>query len=226
VAVAWRSTGTEATRASPDTSTLTVTQPTGHALGDVLLLVASSFNAAGSSPVSINTPAGWTLISNSGAWAINNKANTSAYYKIDGGSEGSVAMTTGAASFLDAQISAFSSGNISQPLNANTGWSPSGANSVSFTYQAITTTAANCLLLSLITDVDGSSYSPASGYTERSETIGNVFVFVWNTKTLVAAGNDPSTTCVKSNSGLNGGNGIMLALGPPDVFVPQVVAFL
>jgi len=228
MAVAWRSSGTVASRSSDNTSALTVTQPAGHQAGDILILIAFSYHGAGAA--TINTPAGWTLISASAAWANSNTSKCAAFYKIAASSsEPSVSVSTATTSFMDCQISAFSGADGTTPIDANTSWVTSGASSTSFTCQAITTVTNNALLVYFICDNDGATYgTPPTGVTERAES-GPTFTgfdFVVATKTKTPAGSESSGTYTKT-TGPNGGIGIVVALaiagGGGAAFVPQTL---
>lgn len=213
MAVAYRSAGAVCSRAGSTNATLTVTQPAGHQTGDILILTGVS---GGGGPT-INTPAGWTLISQSVAWN-GGFSKSAAFYKIAASSsEPSVSVTTAATSYLDCQITAWSGADGTTPIDANTGWLDSGTGSTNFVCQAITTVTNNALIVYLIHDVEGAAYgTPPGGATENSELVSGStgWHHVVASKTKTPAGLEPSGNYTKAVGGSSGGNGIVVALRP------------
>jgi len=214
MAAAWRSVGTYVSRSGVNTNTVTVPQPAGHQAGDLLLLVAGTFNST--TGATINTPSGWTLLAAGGPYNSNVGAGNyyvAVFYKIAASSsEASVSMTTSAASYLDCQITAFSGGDGTTPIDANTTWQRGGVSSTTFPFQAITTLTNNALLVYLAGDFDGSAYNtPPTGATERSESTTFAVKFIVATETKTSAGTEAADSYTKA-SGADGGSGIVIAL--------------
>lgn len=214
MAVAYRSAGAVCSRSGSTSATVTVTQPAGHQAGDILILTASSGASGG---VTISTPAGWTLISQSATWN-GGFSKSAVFYKVAASSsEPSVSVTTAGTSYLDCQITAWSGADGTTPIDANTGWSASGAGSTNFLCQAITTVANNALIVYLIHDVDGTAYTtPPGGATENSELASGAtgWHHVVASKIKTPAGAESSGNYTKAAAGASGGDGIVIALKP------------
>jgi hypothetical protein len=147
----------------PATSTITVTKPTGTALGDILLAVVSGNSNALGHPL-ISPPASWTLLD-----STSNVSNytTSTYWKTAGPSEPANYTWTfdRGMSNSSAAVSAYQGG-------ANTIDGHSGQkNAAATTCQAasITTTLANDLLvyMGMVCSTGTATFTVPGGFTSR-----------------------------------------------------------
>lgn len=138
-------------------SSLTVAVPASVQAGDVMILIAEQRNT-------VNTPTGWTLIrSQAGSGGFSTV--TAAFYKVavagDAGS--TVTVTFGGAESVALVLAAYSGVSNSSPVNMS---SSSNAGSVtSASTPTVTTTAANCWIVSA-----GCHYSSSAGQMSVSDS--------------------------------------------------------
>ncbi len=145
------------------TSSLSVPRPSGVVTGD--LLVATI--ALRGSPT-INTPSGWTLVRTQNAGTTMRQA---VFYKVATASEpvsypwsfsSSTSSATGA-------ILRYEGASIATPVDVSS--SQSNGSSRSITAPAVTTSGPNTLLVGFFGIANGSSFTPATGMLEQTETV-------------------------------------------------------
>jgi hypothetical protein len=224
MAIAYRATGTLAMRGSATTATLTPALPAGTATGDVMLLVATSFQSTGS--VAINTPAGWTLLATSasydgGLW------RSATYLRVAGASETAPGLTTAAACWLDAQILGFTGVDTTTPVDAGGSAYLAAATGATVTVPSITTVTANAwwVFATSASNTLLNSSSVPSGWTQRTLANGNTGNSVVDTVLVAAAGATTATSYPRPGSA---GFYVSLPLalrpsgGAAPTFVPQI----
>lgn len=123
---------------------LSVPPPTWYADGDLLVLLVNSAAQA------IATPSGWTAVSNSpqgtGTAAAAGGVLLAVLYKTVSGVQSNLSVAD-SGNYTVAQIICFRKVNTTTPIDVNAGSVKSSATGTTFTLPAVTTTAANDLVL-------------------------------------------------------------------------------
>lgn len=173
--------------ATSDSVTLTPDQTA--TTGDFLIVNIGSVSLAAET---FTAPSGWTLIRST----RNNSVNLHSYYRAAGGSEPSDYTWTGGetASHI-ATIIRLTAVDGSTPVNAE---DAATGNSNDPESPSITTTAANCFMLTVCAQSNALSqtYTPPSGYVERADQTG--------TSIGVAQVTGETATRVQSATGASG----------------------
>lgn len=159
MAIAFRSSGTfSAGAVDPSPQNLTVSLPTGHASGDLLLMHISQ-----GVTTAMSAPAGWTLASGSASWTGTGTRWTGLMWKWDGGSESNpaVSYTAGATGGCWGVISAFSGVGVkANPFNITP--ASGAASGTTKTGAAMTSTVANCMPVWFFQNGDNGVFNAAT----------------------------------------------------------------
>ena len=145
--------------ANAASGSVAVNKPTGTVEGD-LLVACLTFNTGSSATLTV--PTGWTLI------ARTNQTTTvglATYYRVAGASE-AASYTWGSSSRWTIGIIRISGANTTTPIQVSAANS-SGTASTSVGAPAVTTTAANSLVLAFYTNNNISTYTAATGTFEQ-----------------------------------------------------------
>lgn len=165
--------------------------PTGTADGDVLVAYGTIVGTSANTQT-LTAPAGWTLR----AGPIDSGTDRRAYTwtKDASGESGSYSFTKVGASGARVTVLAVSGGDYDAIA---TGTNASGT---SHTIPTVTTTAANCLVVTLLgCGSGGTSHTAPSGYTERSDDATSIHVAT-STKTYSAAGATGAVTATTAGA--------------------------
>lgn len=155
---------------SADGSGTTATTPSGWAIGDLLIIFATTYHASGSHN-GTDTPAGWTEL---GTWihgrpGVNAKTRTKVFYRIAQSGQSSVSLTVGSGTTAYSSfMMAFRGVDTASPFEALATLSDQSA-TYPYPYGQITTLGGNRVVLQAIsTWYDGTARSstPYSGWSE------------------------------------------------------------
>ena len=178
------------------TATLTITKPTNTTTNDVLVATVS-----GAGTNTITAPSGWTLLASTAS--PGNTMRTLTYYKVATSSEGtSYAFTSSAARNMTGGIIALRGANPAHPIDAvGTATGASG----SAVAPSVTTTSANDWVITSASAARNTTFTPASGTTERYDRAGTSTSNNAATAAQSTAGATPARTVVPANNTANWG---------------------
>lgn len=134
-------------------------------------LVVSIGSSTVNSAETFTAPSGWTLIRSTNNVAALG-ANLNSYYKLAGAGEpSSYTWTGGQGTAHTATIIRLTAVHTTAPINAESGSTGSATDPVS---PDITTTAANCFMISVCAQANSltQTYTPPAGYVERADHAG------------------------------------------------------
>ena len=142
---------------------ITISKPTGTTTNDVLLAALTIRGAA----ITITPPSGWTQVRSD---ASGSTVNQTIYRKVAGGSEpSSYAFTfSDPVSAAVGGIVGYTGVDTTTPIDVSGG--QANASSTSVTAPSVTTTVANTQLVAFFGTANDTTFSAASGMTERYDT--------------------------------------------------------
>lgn len=182
--------GVGTTTQTANSTSVTLTPDTTANEGD-FLIVNIAGSALGAEPAFTGVPAGWThLRSSTGPPSLHT------YYKFAGAGEASSYTWTGGSSIAHcATIIRLTAVDTGDPIDVENVATGSSADPVS---PSITTTVANCFMLSVCSQTNtlSQTYTPPAGYVERADHTG--------TNLGVAQVTSETVTRVKAATGASG----------------------
>lgn len=148
------------------------TLPAGTVANDLMVIFFTTLSLNPAGIPTQTTPSGWTLAGTTTGTNLNGlDCRTSCFYKVAGGSEGTVNCAANMTCAISAERVTYDNVNTGSPFHTIVTGSETGA-TVSFVISSITTTAANELLLAFCQALDAITWTPAGGMTERQDTSG------------------------------------------------------
>lgn len=209
----------ETTQTANSTS-VTLTPDQTATTGDFLIVNICSASLAAET---FTAPSGWTLIrSTRGGGAT--PPNLHSYYKAAGGSEPASYTWTGGDNVAHvATIIRLIAVDTSTPINAEGSATSSSTDPVS---PSITTTAANCFMLTVCSQANllSQTYTPPEGYVERADQTGTnigVTQVTSETATRVQSATGASGTATHNSTQLTGSDWVAhhIAIAPGPLVV-------
>lgn len=155
-------------------SSIVATLPTGTTSGDLMTIWCSTGVLAPATPPDFQTPAGWTLAGSSSSIAVAGGALNAKgflFYKIAGGGEGNVTLSTvgGTNAAMTFSRTSRINPNKSTPV-AQVSWiSATGGPSTSAVVSSITTGARRALIEVFLAQGTAQNATPPASMTERSD---------------------------------------------------------
>lgn len=125
---------------SATANSVVVNKPTGTVDGDVMIAVFN--HATGTTDMALTAPAGWTVIGTAG---INGDLNGKAWYKVASSEGASYTFTSSTSNDGVIMIASYSGVNTTTPINTSAQNYPAATSATCSI--AVTTTAANCMLV-------------------------------------------------------------------------------
>ncbi|TMC10751.1 MAG: hypothetical protein E6J41_07635, partial [Chloroflexi bacterium] len=149
--------------ASTVTNGTTVSKPSGTAAGDLLLATLE----VDEDPATVTGPAGWTRIQDTlGAGGTGSAYHTQVWWKLAGASEpASYTWTVSGAPWVDIGLLAYTNVNQANPIDVSAG--RDAGTTTTPTTPAVTTTAANDMVVALFVNFESGSWTAGSGMTRR-----------------------------------------------------------
>lgn len=168
-----------------ETTSLVINKPSGVVAGDILVATVVD-----SSVTAITPPSGWTQLFNS-TWHSSSYQGA-VFIKYAGGSEPSSYTFNGASGYMSGVIAAYSGGTSA--MYDVFGAKAEGA-AASVTAASVTTTAATRVLqITMDRDDTDTTYTPASGWTNRVGVDGGGYISYHISDNVLAAGATGSVT--------------------------------
>jgi len=206
---------------------ITVGLPASVAKYDLLVIFCETANEA------VSTPSGWTAVTAQGTGTAAGATSTriSIFYKIHSGSESDVSISD-PGDHIVGRMLAFRGVDIASPIHTSNG--DTGASDTAVTFPAVTTTKANCLIISTVANATDTTLTTCSGYTnaslssitERSDSgtiSGNGGSLAVMTGILASAGASGGTTATLSAASVQAR--ITLAIAPAAIMAAALGQF-
>lgn len=196
-------------------ATIAIALPAGTASGDLQVIWYGSAAIAPTAAPTHTTPSGWTLAGTTtfseGAGALN--ARLSLYYKIAGGAEGSVTMTSSAVCAHVVQRLSYQNPDPVTPFEQVVFGTFSGTTAVA---SSITTSLASELVMTGVFAGTVVTWTPPTGMTERTDDTSGEIADV-----LQAAAGASGTKTATASGSTDGGWGIAAFFSAPDPLMGQ-----
>lgn len=200
---------------SGDTSTASVTLPSGTSQGDFLIMILDSYSGS----VTFSDPSGWTNIAGSDVYTWNSGSGlckSKVWFKIAGASESNPSITLSTARRWSMSIAGYTGVSSSNPVNTteNTGWSRSSTDAPSgnsVTSPSLTASSGQWLV-GLCSGGDDASTTWTNDRTERTD---NQFFDTLSASTSIGDSNSPVTGSVTiqfTPSGTQQGRAVLAVL--------------
>lgn len=197
------------TNGGPQATSITLSQPTGTAAGDILIARVSIYRFT-TAAVTITAPSGFTLITAANAAGDGGNHRIYTYWKRATASEpASYTWSWGSNEYQQGFLAAYSQAVASgDPIDA--AGTPASGNGSTATANGLTTTLADCTILNMVTNVNENIVAtPPTGMTERLE-----FLQLYLSDEVVAAAGATGTRSTSITSGSDPWTAALIALAP------------
>ncbi|HKF77014.1 MAG TPA: hypothetical protein VKF59_12780, partial [Candidatus Dormibacteraeota bacterium] len=171
----------------------TVSRPSGVAAGDLLLAALE----VDEDPATVSGPAGWTLLLDTpGAQGTASAFHAQVWYRVAGSSEpGSYTWSVSGSPWVDIGVLDYANVNVASPIDVSAGRYAGATASPSTS--AVTTAAANEMVVALFVNFNSGTWSAGSGMTKRYDFDSNEA----QDALQAAAGTTGARTATNSSSG-------------------------